>query len=308
MDATGPDDTRLPPQRRQALAEAAASRLPALQIAAERVAMTVLQGVHGRRRVGQGEAFWQFRRYQQGDPLIRIDWRQSAKRPQIFVRETEWEAAQSAWLWRDASPSMDWRSGDGLPTKRARADLLLLALAALLMRGGERVALLGTGMRPISGRAALGRIAERLGDGAAVGDGLPPAVALPRHAAAILIGDFLAPLEETDRRLRTLAASGVDGVLLQIVDPAEETLPFAGRTRFEGLESDGEMLVPRVESMRGDYARAVAAHRQGLADIARPLGWRTMLHRTDRSAESALMALWQALTRAGDAARGWGRG
>jgi uncharacterized protein (DUF58 family) len=301
-------DPRMAPPRRQAMAEAAASRLPALQIAAERVAMTVLQGVHGRRRVGQGEAFWQFRRYEPGDPLIRIDWRQSAKRPQVFVRETEWEAAQSAWLWRDASASMDWRSGDALPTKRARADLLLLALAALLMRGGERVALLGTGMRPITGRAALGRIAERLGDGGAEGDGLPPAIALPRHAAAILIGDFLAPLEDTDRRLRTLAAAGVDGVLLQIVDPAEETLPFSGRTRFEGLEADGEMLVPRVEAMRGDYARAFAAHRQGLVDIARPLGWRALLHRTDRSAESGLMTLWQALARAGDAARGWGRG
>jgi len=91
--------------RRRARAEAVASRLPALQVAAERVAMTVLQGVHGRRRVGQGEAFWQFRRYAPGDALVRIDWRQSAKRSHVFVRETEWEAAQSAWLWRDASPS-----------------------------------------------------------------------------------------------------------------------------------------------------------------------------------------------------------
>ena len=305
---SGPDDTRTAPQRRQAMAEAAASRLPALQIAAERVAMTVLQGVHGRRRVGQGEAFWQFRRYQAGDPLIRIDWRQSAKRPHIFVRETEWEAAQSAWLWRDASASMDWHSADGLPTKRARADLLLLALAALLMRGGERVALLGAAMRPLSGRAALGRLTERLDEMTGTADGLPPAIALPRHASAILIGDFLAPLEETDRRLRALAASGVDGVLLQIVDPAEETLPFSGRTRFEGLEADGEMLVPRVEAMRGDYARAFADHRQGLIDIARVLGWRALLHRTDRSPENALMTLWQALTRQDDVSRGRGRG
>jgi uncharacterized protein (DUF58 family) len=300
--------SRMTPQRRQAMAEAAASRLPALQIAADRVAMTVMQGVHGRRRVGQGEAFWQFRRYQQGDPLIRIDWRQSAKRPHVYVRETEWEAAQSAWLWRDASRSMDWRSDPRLPTKLERAELLLLGLCALLLRGGERVALLGTGMRPLAGRAALGRLVARLAEAAGDEAGAPIALALPRHATLVLIGDFLAPLEDTDRRLRALAASGVEGVVLQIVDPAEETLPFSGRTRFEGLEEDGAMLVPRVEAMRPDYAHAFAAHRDGLAGIARTLGWRALLHRTDRSPENALMTLWQALARSGDAARGWGRG
>jgi uncharacterized protein (DUF58 family) len=300
-------DARIEPRRRQALAEAAASRLPALQIAAERVAATVLQGVHGRRRVGQGEAFWQFRRYEPGDPPLRIDWRQSAKRQHIFVRETEWEAAQSAWLWRDASASMAWRSDPRLPTKSARADLLLLALAAMLLRGGERVGLFGAGMRPLSGRGALGRLAERLEE-AGAGDGLPPAVAAPRHSSVVLIGDFLAPLSDTDARLRTLAANGVDGILFQIFDPAEESLPFAGRTRFEGLEAEGQMLVPRVESMRPDYERAFADHRQGLHEIARAIGWRALSHRTDRSPESALMTLWQALARTGDAARGRGIG
>ena len=74
------------------------------------------------------------------------------------MRETEWEAAQSVWLWRDASPSMDYASTRGLPTKRERAELLALALAALLVRGGERVALLGSGVPPRIGRAVLDRI------------------------------------------------------------------------------------------------------------------------------------------------------
>ena len=96
-------------------AEALAIRLPPLLIAAERVAATVAQGVHGRRREGQGDSFWQSRRYVAGDPLGRIDWRQSAKsgRPAPdgwFVRETEWEAAQTICLWRDSSASMRWHS------------------------------------------------------------------------------------------------------------------------------------------------------------------------------------------------------
>src|SRR6478672_4684015 len=105
-------------------AEQAAAALPPLLVAAERVATTVAQGVHGRRRVGQGETFWQFRQYEPGDAATRIDWRESAKSQRLYVRETEWEAAQSVWLWRDASPSMDYASTRGLPTKRERADLL----------------------------------------------------------------------------------------------------------------------------------------------------------------------------------------
>ena len=123
--------------------EALAAALPPLLVAAERVAATVSQGVHGRRRVGEGETFWQFRRYQPGDPAQRIDWRQSAKSDRVYVRENEWEAAQSVWLWRDGSASMRWRVARDRPTKLERADLLLLALAALLVRGGEHVALLG---------------------------------------------------------------------------------------------------------------------------------------------------------------------
>ena len=109
-----------------------AASLPPLMVAAERVAATVAQGVHGRRRIGVGETFWQFRQYEYGDRPETIDWRQSAKSDRVFVREMEWEAAQSIWLWRDLSHSMDWRSGANHPTKRERADLLTLALAALL--------------------------------------------------------------------------------------------------------------------------------------------------------------------------------
>jgi uncharacterized protein (DUF58 family) len=291
--------------QRQATAEAAASRLPALQIAAERVAMTVLQGVHGRRRVGQGETFWQFRRYEPGDPLTRVDWRQTAKREHIFVRETEWEAAQSAWLWCDDSSSMRWRSNANLPVKLERAELLTLALMALLLRGGERVALLGKSMRPINGRAALNRLVAALLDAPPSAQGLPPAMPLPRHANIVLIGDFLSPLPEIDRRLREIAGRGVVGLMVQIIDPAEEGLPFAGRTRFEGLEQDGEMLIPRVESVRADYARVFKHHHEGLAAIARSIGWRFLSHHTDRSPESALMTIWLALARSGDGASGW---
>ncbi len=277
-------------------AEDLAAGLPPLLVAAERVATTVSQGVHGRRRVGQGETFWQFRRYQPGDSANLIDWRQSAKSQPLYVRETEWEAAQSVWLWPDASPSMDYRSASDLPAKSERAALLVLALAWLLVRGGERVALLGSGRLPATGRAALARLASRLGGEAAGGPSLPAFEFLPRYARVVLIGDFLSPLDDLEATLDRFAGQGVRGHLLQVLDPAEETLAFSGRVRFEGPEGEGEVLVPRVETMREDYRRAVAGHHRGLAAVARSTGWSFAVHRTDRPPETALLALFVVLS------------
>jgi uncharacterized protein (DUF58 family) len=284
-----PDETR---QR----AEQLAATLPPLLVAAERVASTVEQGVHGRRRVGQGETFWQFRRYQPGDPTQKIDWRQSAKADPTFIREMEWAAAQSVWLWRDGSSSMRYRSDGDLPEKLERAELLMLALAALLTRGGERIALLGSGLLPSTGRAALNRMAQQLGLADAAATDLPPHAPLPRHAQVVLIGDFLAPLPEIDATIRRFAEHGVRGHLLQVLDPAEETLPFAGRVRFEGLEGEGDLLLSRVESVRDDYIGRMHAHHDGLAALARAAGWTLSSHRTDRPPQSALLTLFLLLS------------
>ena len=260
---------------------------------AERVAATVAQGVHGRRRTGQGESFWQFRPYQWGDQSGDIDWRRSARSDSLYVRETEWEAAESVWLWRDGSPSMNYSSSSNYPEKSDRAALLLMALAALLVRGHERTALLGTGAPPSSGRAALIRMASELDQSAG------PAFShysLPRHSQLVLIGDFLSPLEELAKVFASYAAIGVRGHLLQVLDPAEEALPFKGRVLFKGMEQEGEALFGRVEGVREAYQTALLAHRQGLAELAASVGWTFALHHTDRPPETALLALYQALS------------
>jgi uncharacterized protein (DUF58 family) len=277
-------------------AELAAAALPPLMVAAERVAATVAQGVHGRRRVGQGDTFWQFRRYQPGDAAGLIDWRQSAKSQAAFVRENEWEAAQTVWLWTDGSASMRYSSSRELPEKAERAAVLTLALAVLLVRGGERVALLGHGIAPSSGRTVLNRFAVALARPPEERDSMPPLAPLPRHARLVLLGDFLSPPEAIERVVRGYAARGVRGHLVQVLDPAEETLPFRGRIRFHGLEGEGELLVGRTETLREDYLALLREHRAAIADIARAVGWTYASHRTDRPPQSALLTLHAALS------------
>ena len=282
-------------------AEALGARLPPLLVAADRVAATVAQGVHGRRRVGQGDSFWQFRPFVPGDAIARIDWRQSAKsgRPiphGWFVRETEWEAAQTICLWCDASASMRWRSRLSSVDKRDRASLLLLALASLLLRGGERVAHIDSGLQPIAGRGGLDRLADALERAPDDDAGLPAMLALPRHASVVLIGDFLSPLPEIQATIARLAAIPTTGHLLQVLDPAEAVLPYEGRVRFRGLEHEADSLIPRVESVRGAYAERLKAQQDGLATIAQAAGFGFSIHRTDHPPETALLSLYMALS------------
>ena len=281
-------------------AEELAALLPPLMVAAERVAATVSQGVHGRRSVGQGETFWQFRRYGFGDSTQLIDWRQSAKSQPVYVRETEWEAAQSVWLWRDGSQSMAYRSTDGLVNKIERADILLLALASLLIRGGEHVALLGTGMTPSSGRGMLHRLwsmIEAQDRKAKTPPGsLPAFESLPRYGRVVLIGDFLSPLDEIYHSIAAFANQGIRGHLVQVLDPAEETLPFSGRVRFDGMEDEGDILIGRVEAIREQYLDRLANHNQGIEALAKSFGWSHAVHHTDHSPEASLLALYLVLS------------
>lgn len=278
-------------------AEELAGKFPPLLVAAERVAATVSQGMHGRRRVGMGEAFWQFRPYQVTDSVRRIDWRRTARSDEVYVRETEWEASQSVWIWRDASPSMRFASDRALPEKAARTDLLVLALGALLTEAGERIALLGEGTPPRGGRNGLNLFANTLENARSSAASLPAMEHLPRHAVAVMVSDFMEPAEDYAAIIGHYAASGISGFLLQVTDPAEEAFPFQGRIRFEGTEAESAHLLRRADRVREAYVEKLALHRARLKDACRKAGWFFAQHVTSEAPEAALLQLYAAMTR-----------
>ena len=271
-------------------AEALGASLPPLLVDAERLASAVSLGVHGRRKAGMGESFWQFRRYRPEDSSAAIDWRQSAKSQHLFVREREWEAAQSVWFWSDASPGMKFASGR--VTKADRAKLIALALMSLLVRGGERVALYGDGHAPASSRAALRRIGHTLLDLARDDASLPPDAAIIANAQFVWLSDFLSPLSEIENTLRRLSRSAVAGQLVHIIDPAEEDFPFTGRTRFEDGRGKESEIIGRAETVAPAYRTRFKAHADAVGELARRLGWTYIAHRTDHSPQTALIALY----------------
>jgi len=270
-------------------AHALAARMPALLIEAQRVAHTVTHGSHGRRRAGPGETFWQFRHFDYNDSRGGIDWRRSGSSDHLFVREREWEAAHTVWLWIDLSPSMQFRSSLSRTSKESRAVVLGLALSELLARAGERVGVLGN--RPYTGRNASRRVAEILVRDTSKGSSLPPPATLSRFSECLLFSDFLEPVEETAARIEAIAGQGVRGHLVQILDPAEETLPYEGRTEFTASEGRDRVIAGRAENLRERYRERLTAHRNALAAEARRLSWSFLVHHTDRPAEEVVLAI-----------------
>jgi uncharacterized protein (DUF58 family) len=270
-------------------ADGLSAGLPPLMVQADHLAASVSLGVHGRRRAGMGESFWQFRRYASHDSSSAIDWRQSAKSQHIFVREREWEAAQTVWFWRDASANMTFQSG--VTSKRARADLLLLALASLLVRGGERVGFLGMEGAPASSRLALTRMGRAMF--AKTDAALPPPIPFKRGNQLVWFSDFLD--DGVFDTMKTLSRQGVEGHLVRIVDPAEEDFPYSGRTRFESPRGGEDEIFGRAERIRTSYRARFTAHGERLAEEAGKLGWTSTVHRTDHAPQGSLIALHAAI-------------
>ena len=271
-----------------------ARRLPSLIVAAKDVAATVMYGVHGRRRAGVGETFWQFRPFVMGEPTTRIDWRRSARDDRIYVREREWEAAHTVWIWIDRTPSMAYVSSLAMQSKIDRAMTLGLATADLLVRGGERVGIMGL-TRALASRNIVERLAEALVQesvrpGYAPAE-LPPAHALAPRTQAVIVSDLLSELAKIAETIHALSSRGALGHVVMIADPVEETFPFSGHTEFLDVDSNATLRVGEAESFKADYIKRLAIHRDSIRAVCMSRGWSFAIHRTDRPASEALLGL-----------------
>jgi uncharacterized protein (DUF58 family) len=275
--------------------EVEASRLPPLLARAQNLAGTVLLGEHGRRRAGLGDDFWQYRPAQVGDSKRLIDHRRSALGDMQFVREREWQIAQSVMLWVDQGASMRFSSHARLTAKVDRARLLALATAILLVRGGERVGLTGTTLPPRRGNAQILRLAEAFAQEDTQEYAPPEHRAMIPHSRAVFLSDFLGDMGEVSLALTKAADRGVQGVLLQVLDPEEEQFSYRGRTIFQSVGGGLFHETLKAGDLRARYLDRLAARRDELQQLTRATGWQLGLHHTGDSAQSALLWLYGAV-------------
>ncbi|MBY0613195.1 MAG: DUF58 domain-containing protein [Beijerinckiaceae bacterium] len=278
-----------------------ARSMPRLTAEARRIASTAAAGIHGRRRAGQGDSFWQFRTFHSGESSSRVDWRRSARDGRLYVREREWEAAENVWLWLDRSPSMAFQSSLARVSKLERTIVLGLAVADMLVRGGER-----TGLFRLTPPQASYRIIERLAealildaerlDGETIETGDLPALSpINLREEIILIGDFIADPATLESHVAALSARGGRGHLLLIADPIEEVFPFSGESEFLDPQGGGVFRVGDAAGFAKSYRDRIAAHRENLRQMTSKIGWTFTIHRTDRPAIEALYALMAVL-------------
>ncbi len=307
--------------------ENVAAGFPTLLVEAEKLAHTMMSGYHGRKRAGTGETFWQHRPYIFGDSVSQIDWRQSARADErLFIRQNEWEAAASVWLWRDPSHSMvyssDVNGGMGLKRglktvlqeghnngpfetvqKRTRATILATALSILLSQSGERIGVLGHEgrfygqSRLFSGRGAPARVLESLDHSISEEKlEIPLNHGVKAGSQIVLLSDFFMEASHLKKAIEYYSRQGVRGVLCQVLDPAERDFPFRGRTEFWDTETSDRLLFGNAGSVRQSYQEKFKQHQADLKKISQKSGWPLITHYTQKPAQDALMLLHQALS------------
>lgn len=289
------DVTQITPEHLRQDAEEVAAGFPALMAAADQLAATISLGAHGRRRAGPGDEFWQYRPAAPGDPMRSIDWRRSARADAHFVRQMEWQNLQAVHLWVDRAASMRYRGDKDLPQKGERARILGLAAAILLAKAGESVGLMEDPQPPKHGRGQITKMALRLVETGADDYGVPPNKEMARGNRALLISDFLGDWDKVIEALSRAADQRVQGCLVQVLDPSEESFPFDGRTIFESMGGGVSFETRRAKALRDDYLDRLATRKDQLEQLARRTGWMYLCHHTDQSAQSALMWIHNAI-------------
>ncbi|HEX3710678.1 MAG TPA: DUF58 domain-containing protein [Pseudolabrys sp.] len=267
-----------------------ADAMPRLILEARRVATTVIHGLHGRRRAGPGENFWQYRRFMSGEPAQNVDWRRSARDDHLYVREREWEASHTIWIWPDRSSSMAFASPLVPDSKLDRALVVAFALAEVLVQGGERVGIPGL-MRPTANRNVIEKMAQAILLDPLERASLPPSFAPSPLSEIVVLSDLWSPIADVRQTIAQLSGSGAHGHVIQIVDPAEESFPYSGRVEFIEPESGGSVTAGRAETWRNDYQGLIARHRAAIRAETDLRGWSFAVHRTDRPASELLLVL-----------------
>ena len=291
MAAFGASVAATQPRKLLGEAQTRAASLPDLVIEAQRIAATITMGWHGRRMRGPGENFWQFRPHANGESAQIIDWRRSARDDNSYVREKEWDAAHTVWLWSDSSPSMQFKSALAMQSKADRALLIILAVAELLSRSGERIAWPHVAT-PFAARDGATRLALRLAASPA-GDELPAFDSVRRYNDLVIASDFAEPEDEVLARLGPLFKRGLTGHLIEVCDPVEEDFPYGGNTEFIDPETGAKLTAGRAQTVASEYRAAFQTRREVLRREAARNGWSFHVSGTDKPATPTLLSMAQ---------------
>ena len=278
-------------------AEELSNKIPSLYVKADRIANTIWEGMHNRNKDGLGDNFWQFRKYEYGDPAHLIDWKKTAKSNETFIQEKELQTLQNFVIWRDTSRSMNFRSSESIDTKLYRANLFTLTLTIILSKSGENIVLNGLKTELLKGGNAVNFVSNQINEKVTDSYKSRPNInEIKNNSDVILIGDFLNNINETEKTIKELSNRGINGIIIQILDPAERFFPYKGRINFNGLEGEKNILIGKAESVRNDYKKAIKIHIEKLEKLTTSYSLKYILDNSDQDASISLQNICNTLT------------
>lgn len=179
-------------------------------------------------------------------------------------------------------------------SKESRALVIVLALAEILSRSGERIAYPQV-FAPTSSRLGAERLAASLFSVEALSPS-PDLNAVSRHSECVYVSDFLDPVEDIKEKLDPLASRNVRVHLVEVTDPAEENFPYFGRTEFVDPETGSKLTAGRADTLAAGYRQLYVARREELTRFAKARGWSYVTTKTDGLASGALVQLFGTLS------------
>ena len=275
--------------------------LSSLPLRARRLADAAGVGWHRSRRKGANVEFADYRDYQPGDDLRRVDWRLYGRTDRVQIREAHEESPLRVQLLLDVSTSMSYASRPGLLTKLdlARAVLGAIALLTRRQRDACGVALLGDTLlhhqppsaAPARLRAVWGALEQpAMGTATALAASLSRAAEVaPRACLFVLASDFYEVPAALEPVIRQLRFDGHDVLAFHVLDPVEEDFPFEEPAEFADIETDVRISLDPSAAARA-YRTAFQAHQRTLSDLFAGCGFDLLPLRTDRDPLAALAA------------------
>ncbi|MGA9572830.1 MAG: DUF58 domain-containing protein [Lysobacterales bacterium] len=253
------------------------ARVKDLPLIAKTVADGFLHGMQQSHQRGIGIEFSQYRGYEPGDPLSRIDWKLFARSDRYFVREAERESEVAMWFVLDASASMNLASENkpGAWNKFEYGRHLLATLSYIGQQQGDHVGLLALSgdrqylLPPGSGERHWHRLLKELVT-VKSGERFPhPALVktaierLQKTGLIFIISDFYQISNELNDFIIQVSAGRNEVVAMQLQTTDELQFPYKGAIRFEDLES-GEQVLVSATGARETWLGALDAHQKEL--------------------------------------------
>lgn len=242
------------------------ARISRLDLRARQVVEGFISGMHRSPFFGHSVEFVQHRDYTPGDDIRHLDWKVWSKTDKYYIKQYEEETNLRATLVVDVSNSMHY--GRGPLNKYEYACTIAACLGYMLLRQSDAVGLItfDEDVRQVvpsrsqqthidalvkamdvsrpKDKTNIERILRRVAE------------KLPGRGMVVLVSDLLVEREPLFRGLEMLRHGRHDVLVFHVLDEDEMTFPFAGTTRFEGMEELVHLLCdPRA--LRDGYLEAL---------------------------------------------------